>query len=507
MPADPDTLNDRARGGRRLPEWLRSSQFLGPVSVIGGVALIASMDGPIAVFALPAIQNDLGLSDAGRNWVITAYLLTFGGLILLGGRLGDTIGRKRTFILGLALFTVASVLCGVAWNGGVLVVARLLHGAAAAVVTPTCMALVATTFSKGPARNAATAVFGAMASFGAVLGLALGGVLTGVSWRLAFLVNVPIAVVLIYFACTQLRETEKERMRLDVAGAIVATVTCSAAVFGLSVGPEEGWASQPAIWAGVVALLGVVVFIAVERTVSNPIVPFDLFLDGNRVATFMAMLLVRGLGFTMTVVIALYVQNVMGYTPLGAGLRFIPFTIAMALGTAVSSRLVMLYAPRIVVIAGAALVIASAMYGSTFDNVTPYFPDLVVPLAAGAFGLGLINVPLGLSLIASVGVERIGPTSAIAVMFQSLGGPLVLVAIQVIITTRTLQLGGTTGPAQQMSGAALQALSRGYAYGMLWLGGVGVLLCVVALFIRYTAQEVAHAQQARDSQDSPVAGA
>ena len=214
---------------------------------------MAAMDGPVAVFALPKIQNELGLSDAGRSWVITAYALTFGGLILLGGRLGDTIGRKRTLIAGVALFTFASTICGIAWDGGALVLARLLHGAAAAIVAPTCMALVATTFPKGPARNAATAVFGAMGAIGAVLGLVVGGALTGVSWRLAFLVNVPIGLLVIYLARTMLPETQKERTRLDATGAVLATLICTAAVFGLSMGPEKGWLSATTIGPGLVA--------------------------------------------------------------------------------------------------------------------------------------------------------------------------------------------------------------------------------------------------------------
>src|ERR1700744_1384507 len=150
--------NSEAHSNTRLP-----ARQLVTVSVaIGGMQLMAAMDGPVAVFALPKIQNELGLSDAGRSWVITAYGLTFGGLILLGGRLGDTFGRKRTLIAGVALFTLASAICGIAWDGGALVVARLLHGAAAAIVVPTCMALVATTFPKGPARNTPAAVVGPM---------------------------------------------------------------------------------------------------------------------------------------------------------------------------------------------------------------------------------------------------------------------------------------------------------------------------------------------------------
>jgi MFS family permease len=156
--------------------------------------LMATMDSTIAIVTLPRIQEDLGLSDAGRSWVITAYVLTFGGLILLGGRLGDTIGRKRTFIVGVALFTIASVLCSIAWNDATLVIARLLQGVGAAIASPTGLALIATTFPKGPGRNAATAVFGAMTGVGSVMGLVVGGALAELSWRFAFLVNLPIGV-------------------------------------------------------------------------------------------------------------------------------------------------------------------------------------------------------------------------------------------------------------------------------------------------------------------------
>src|SRR5277367_4997824 len=247
------------------PARLPSRQFVAVVITIGGMQLMAAMDGPVAVFALPKIQNELGLSDAGRSWVITAYALAYGGLILLGGRLGDTIGRKRTLIVGVALFTFASTICGIAWDGAALVLARLLHGAAAAIVVPTCMALVATTFPKGPARNRATAVFGAMGAIGAVLGLVVGGALTGVSWRLAFLVNVPIGLLVIYLARTMLSETPKERMRLDAAGAVLATLICTATVFGLSMGPERGWLSATTIGPGLVAMIAFVAFLVVER--------------------------------------------------------------------------------------------------------------------------------------------------------------------------------------------------------------------------------------------------
>jgi EmrB/QacA subfamily drug resistance transporter len=494
-PSQPSTRHD---GRRHFP----TREFVSVASAIGGMQLMAAMDGPVAVFALPRIQNELGLSDAGRSWVITAYGLTFGGLILLGGRLGDTFGRKRTLIAGVALFTFASAICGVAWDGAALVLARLLHGAAAAIVVPTCMALVATTFPKGPTRNAAAAVFGAMGAVGAVLGLVVGGALTGVSWRLAFLVNVPIGLLVIYLARTMLSETQKERTKLDATGAVLATLVCTAGVFGMAMGPEKGWLSATTITTGLLAVAAFVAFLAVERTAENPIVPLSLFLDRNRLATFAAMFLVRGIGFTMTVLLAIYVQSIMGYSPLRAAVGFIPFAIAMAIGTAASSRLVTRFSPRVMVIAGGIVVLGATLYCSTLNGGIPYFPNLVLPIVVGAIGLGMIGVPLALSLMASVAADRIGPASAISVMLQNLGGPVVLVAIQVVITSRTLRLGGTTGPAKAMNAAQLQALDHGYTYGLLCLAGVVILLCGVALLIGYTAQQVAHAQKVKKAIDA-----
>ena len=227
-----------------------AAQNIAAVIAIGGMQLLATMDSTVAIVALPKIQDELGLSDAGRSWVITAYVLTFGGLMLLGGRLGDTIGRKRTFIVGVALFTIASVLCGVAWDEATLVIARLLQGVGSAIASPTGLALVATTFAKGPARNAA---FAAMTGVGSVMGLVVGGALTEVSWRLAFLVNIPIGLVMILLARKNLQETDRAPMKLDAAGAILATLACTAAVFGFSMGPEQGWLSPITLVSGAAA--------------------------------------------------------------------------------------------------------------------------------------------------------------------------------------------------------------------------------------------------------------
>ncbi|CAN5396747.1 MFS transporter [soil metagenome] len=493
---------DTATRASKYPSWLPSRRFLYAVIAIGGMQLLATMDSTIAIVALPQIQDELGLSDAGRSWVITAYVLTFGGLMLLGGRLGDTIGRKRAFIAGVALFTIASILCGIAWNESTLVIARLLQGVGAAIASPTGLALVATTFPKGPARNAATAVFAAMTGVGSVLGLVVGGALTEISWRLAFLVNVPMGILVIYLAYTTLRETHKERMKLDAAGALLATLGCTAAVFGFTQGPENGWLAPLTLASGAVAALALVAFIFVERSAENPVVPFDLFRDRNRVATFAAVFLAGGVMFTLTVTIGLYVQDIMGYSALKAGIGFIPFVIALGIGLGLSSHLVSIFPPRLLVVGGGILVLAAMIYGSTLNGGIPYFPNLVIPITVGGFGIGMIVVPLTVSAIAGVGFDRIGPVSAIALMLQNLGGPVILAVIQAVITSRTLYLGGITGPVKDMNEAQINALDAGYSYGLLWVAAVAVLVGAAALFIGYTASQVAHAQEVKDAIDA-----
>jgi MFS family permease len=340
-----------------------------------------------------------------------------------------------------------------------------------------------------------------MTGVGSVMGLVVGGALTEVSWRLAFLVNVPIGLVMIYLARTTLRETHRERMKLDATGAVLATLTCTAAVFAFSMGPEKGWISVTTIGSGVVALAAFIAFAIVERTAENPIVPFDLFFDRNRLATFVAIFLGGGVLFTLTVLIGLYVQDIMGYSALRAGVGFIPFAIALGIGMGGSSQLVTWFPPRVVVISGGILLLGAMLYGSTLDGSMPYL-DLVMLITVGGIGIGMIIIPLALSAIAGVGFDRIGPTSAITLMLQNLGGPVVLAIIQAVITSRTLYLGGTTGPVKNMNKVQLHALDHGYTYGLLWVAGVAVIVGAVSLLIGYTAAQVAHAQEVKDALDA-----
>jgi hypothetical protein len=315
-------------------------------------------------------------------------------------------------------------------------------------------------------------------------------------------VNVPIGLVMIYLARTTLRETHREPMKLDAAGAILATLACTAGVFGFSMGPEMGWLSPLTLGSVFAAAVFFGAFLYVERTAINPVVPLSLFRDRNRVATFAAVFLAGGVMFTLTVLIGLYVQDIMGYSALHAGIGFIPFVIALGIGLGLSSYLVSLFPPRVLVIAGGVLVLAAMIYGSTLNGNIPYFPNLVIPITVGGFGIGMIVVPLTVSAIAGVGFDEIGPVSAIALMLQNLGGPVVLAIIQAVITSRTLYLGGTTGPVKHMDAAQLHALDQGYTYGLLWVAAVAVIVGAVALFIGYSADEVAHAQEVKDAIDA-----
>ena len=208
-----------------------SASVLGiAIFAITGMQLMATLDGTIVIVALPRMQDELGLSDAAKSWVITAYVLTFGGLLLLGGRVGDAIGHKRAFISGVGVFTIASMACGLATDGPLLIAARAVQGVGAAVAAPTGLALIATTYSVGQARNRAMAMSAAMQGIGSVMGLVVGGALTELSWRLAFLINFPIGAVIVWIAVTRLEETRHERLKLDITGALLATLGCAAGV-------------------------------------------------------------------------------------------------------------------------------------------------------------------------------------------------------------------------------------------------------------------------------------
>jgi EmrB/QacA subfamily drug resistance transporter len=477
-----------------------SSSVLGVAIVaITGMQLMATLDGTIVIVALPRMQADLDLSDAGKSWVITAYVLAFGGLLLLGGRVGDAIGHKRAFLSGVGVFTLASLVCGLAGDEFTLITARALQGVGAAVSAPTGLALIATTYAVGRARNQAMAVSAGMQAAGSVLGLVLGGLFTVISWRLAFLINVPIGIVIIVIAVYKIAETNHERLKLDITGALLATLGCTSAVLVFTQGPPRGWVDPWVIGAAIASVGFFIAFFVVERTADNPLVPFSVFNNRNRVATFVAWFLGGGVLLTVTVMVGLLAQDVLGYSALRAGICFLPFAVAVGVGNVLATKLAPLFAPRWLIIGGGLFVLAAMLYGSTLTRDIPYFPDLFGPIVVGGFGIGIISVILPLCAVAGVGPSEIGPVSAITLMVQNLGGPLVLVIIMAVQTSRTLYLGGTTGPVKNMTPAQLDALGYGYTYSLLWVAGVAILVGVAAFWIGFSARDIARAQHTREA--------
>ncbi|MGH3564314.1 MAG: MFS transporter, partial [Mycobacterium sp.] len=380
--------------------------------------------------------------------------------------------------------------------------ARAVQGMGAAVAAPTGLALIATTYAAGPARNRAMAVSASMQGIGSVLGLVLGGAVTVVSWRLAFLINIPIGIVIIAIAVARLTETYHERLTLDLPGALLATSGCTAAVLVFTQGPPQGWVGPWVIGPGVAAAVFFIAFLVVERRAQNPLVPFAVFGDRNRVMTFVSLFLAGGVMLTLTVMIGLLVQDVLGYSALRAGICFIPFAVAFGLGSALAARLALRIAPRWLIMGGGALVLGAMLYGSTLTRSIPYYPDLFWPIVVGGFGIGEIAVILPLCALAGVGPREIGPVSAITLMVYNLGGPVVLVVIQAVQTSRTLYLGGTTGPVKDMTPSQLDALGYGYTYSLLWVAAIAVLVGVAALFIGFSADQIARAQHTREAVES-----
>ncbi len=467
------------------------------IIVLSGMQLMMVLDGTVASLALAKIQEDLGLSDSGRNWVITSYALTYGGLMLLGGRLGDAFGRKRIFIGGVALFTIASLLCGLAVNEATLVAARALQGVGAAIASPTALALVATTFAPGPVRNQAIAIFAAMTGVGSVTGLIIGGALTEVSWRWIFLINVPIGLVILLLAFGALAETGGERLKLDVPGAVLATLGCTGVVYGFTEGPEMGWGSWPVLVGLIGGLVLLGVFLVVERRAENPLLPFSLFRDRSRVATFIAIALVGMVMFSLAPFVALFVQDILGYTPLRAGMAFVPFAFGLGAAAFVASKLAVKVQARWLVVAGTILTTAGLLYGSTLDSSATYGGNLFMLVVAVGFGVGLAVVPLPLCAIAGVGPHEIGPLAAIAQVAQTLFGPVGLAIVGAMATSKTLSLGGVSGiAAARMTPEQLSALSEGYTFALLGCAILAALAAVAALFVRFTPEQVAQAQAA-----------
>ena len=424
--------------------------------------LMVVLDGTITNIALPYIGSDLNIDQANLSWIVTGYALAFGGLLLLGGRLGDLYGRRRIFMTGLTLFAVASLIGGFAQNEAMLLSSRALQGLGAALAAPAALSLITTNFPAGPARTRAFAVYAAMSGAGAAVGLILGGWLTGLDsvfglelsgWRLTFLINTPIGLAAAALAPRFLRESESHPGQMDVPGAITGTLGLLGIVYGLTRAGDEqyGWGDTgtlASLAAGVVLLI---VFALIESRAEHPLLPFRVLRNRTRAASFLAMMLAPAAMFAMFYFLSLFVQQIVGYSPLRAGFAFLPFSVGIVIGAAVASNLAARVNPRF--IAGTGTLLASvALFafsrlsiddspGHVLDQLAQggtagaglnYWADLLPYILMMAIGMGMVFVPLTLTAVHHVRAEDSGIGSGVLNTMQQVGGALGLATLSTV---------------------------------------------------------------------------
>ncbi|WP_030931233.1 MFS transporter [Streptomyces sp. NRRL S-646] len=393
--------------------------------VIASCQLMVVLDITIVNIALPHIQSALNFSTTSLSWVVNAYTLTFGGLLLLGGRTGDILGRRRMFVFGVLLFALASLLGGLAQNSGELLAARALQGVGGAIASPTSLALISTTFREGPERNRAFGVFAAVSSGGGAIGLLAGGMIVEwLNWRWVLFVNVPIGLLIALAAPRWIKESERHPGHFDIAGALTSTVGMVLLVYGFIRAAQEGWRDALTVASFAAAIVVLAVFILVERGSRQPITPLHMFADRNRAGTYGIMLSLAAAIFGMFFFLTLFVQDVLGFSPLQAGLAFLPVSVVIAVGAALASRFLPRFGPKPFMVVGAVLAAAGLAWLTLTDVHSTYAGSILGPICVFGLGMGMEFVSLTLMALSNVPVQETGAASGLLNATQQVGGSL-----------------------------------------------------------------------------------
>ncbi|GAB3886085.1 MFS transporter [Terrabacter terrigena] len=408
-----------------------------------GVVLVAQLmlvlDATVVNVALPHIQTDLGFSPAGLSWVLNAYTLAFGGLLLLGGRLGDVLGRLRTFELGLGLFTVASLLGGLATSPAWLIAARTLQGVGAALAAPGVLALVTTSAPNEAARNRALALFTAVSSAGASIGLLLGGALTDfVSWHWTLFVNVPIGIGVLLLARRFVSETPRIRGRFDVVGAVTATLGSVAVVHGFISAADRGWTAPLTLASFVVGVALIGLFVRTENRVPAPLLPLSLVRNRTRGGALVLMALVVGAQFSTFFLVTQYLQLVLGFSPVATGAAFLPLSLAIFATSRVSARLVARVGPRPMLLVGTLGLTASFVWLSSISTTSTYAGHLLGALVLNGVSAALVFMPVTVVVLGGVERSQAGTVSGLLQTAQQLGGAVGLAAIVSVYASQSV---------------------------------------------------------------------
>jgi len=481
--------------------------------VIATAQLIVVLDGTIVNVALPHIQQALSFSGTGLEWVVNAYAITFGGLLLLGGRAGDILGRRRVFVSGLLLFSAASLLGGFATSQAWLLTARAVQGAGGAVIAPTALALISTNFPQGQERNRAFSVYAAMAGAGAAAGLVLGGLLTTyASWRWVFFVNVPIGILVAAAAPRVLTESPRLPGRIDWAGAVTGCGGVALLVYGLSKAATGAdgishWGDAQVVASLTAAVVLLVSFVLIEMRSSHPLLPMRVLADRNRAGALLIMLCIATGLFGVFFFLTLFIQTVLGYSPIRAGIAFLPFAVGVVIGSALASPLVARIGPRPLISAGAAMVAGGMFWYSRLTEHAGYVSHLLGPTLVSSFGLGLVFVPLALVALHKVAEQDSGVASSLLNTAQQVGGAIGLALLGTVAWTAVANSVRTQVAAAAKAGQPLpkpgspppasiydHALTVGFSRAFLVAAGIALLALLIAIAtIRVRRQELAGA--------------
>ncbi|SEN18186.1 MFS transporter [Actinacidiphila rubida] len=475
------------------------------LTLIALAQMMVVLDVSVVNVALPSIQGALGFSASNLEWVVNAYALAFGGLLLLGGRIADKYGQRRTFMAGAALLTVASLLGGLAQDQGWLLAARAAQGVSGALIAPAALALLTSTFAEGAERNKAMGVYGAVSGVGGALGNVLGGVFTDeLSWRWVLFINVPIGAFVLLTATRAFRESRAAAGRLDLPGALSVTAGMSLIVYGLINAASHSWGSSATIVPLAVGGALLVAFLAIEARSSSPLMPLPIFRDGNRSSAFAIMFAIGSSLIVLFYFLTLFIQIVLGFSPLRTGFAFLTFAVGTAVCATLSSSLVGRVGPGPLLTVGTLVSAGGMFWLSGIDADSGYLGALFGPLLIVGSGIGLCFVPLTLTAVAGVEGEQAGISSALLNASQQVGGALGLAVLGTVAATATrhrmahlLHSGGTTGggtAGQRMRHAVSDSLAHGYSVGFLIAGFILVGAAVIAATaIRVSAEDAARA--------------
>ena len=468
--------------------------------------LMVILDATVVNIALPEIERGLNFSATSLSWVMNGYTLTFGGLLLLGGRAGDILGRRRLFLTGVSLFTVASLAGGLATSAGLLLAARAAQGVGGALASPAVLALIVGSFPEGRERTRALAIYTGVITGGASLGLVLGGVITEwLSWRWVLFINVPIGLIALAAAPRFVSETPRQPGRFDVAGALTSTLGMAALVYAFIRAAASGWGDGLAAGAFALAVVLLAAFLLTETRARQPITPLRLFADASRSGSYAARLLLVAGMMGMFFFLTQFLQDILGFSPLRAGIAFLPMTVMVFGVSRAAPRLMTRAGPRAMMIAGMVPVIIGMAWLSRVSPGTGYWTGVVGPMVLLGGGMGTVFVPLTTASLAGVQPADSGAASSMVNVMQQVGGALGLAVLVAVYGTATRDAARHPLPGATAALQAHHVLAHGMATAFLLAAILDAVALIVIITLIRTRAPMTAPPQAAEAEEEALA--